>query len=472
MADAYLDVARELISGSGLRMPTKGTGLDRLYIVNRTWPSTKEVGKFPAVNKISISAEFVPGAAHPHCSYLILVEASRTGGDDTNQNWQLLYRVDLKAFVTAYNIANPGSPLDAWPDLLIGDNHTKTDAQGDTTQQAFDWVFEVINPENYTQPPLYDTEHPSVAGAILVREAFKKDGPIGTVERRYELLPTTALTSVEANSNPEPPDIFVDVITREVETSVQPTSEDVDAGADVMKSEVLAIDEARRKKRTITSSWTDPSQLFGYEVDGETGQGFETTKELVAPGTLGFGVRADGYVGEVSPLNTNWSILTTRKAYAPFPGNSRTWDDVIHYPLPAVLGGITIATITNGGYPVDTIVTPIWTCDAYDGPIRATITETWSLTPPGLPAVVHFKTTPVVHDGVFLKINIGPCLHAAYLFYETSGTAHPNYDYFSISRAVAATPLVRWPSSFLAFSKVSPHRGGYIRRNTVGYAPA
>ncbi len=158
-------------------------------MVDRIWSEHQSVQKSsaypekPATGNYAV--RFTPGSVHPNNAYFYLVDASIVSTSDTHEEWQLLYRADLKAFATAAGLT--------WPDLLAKDRYSKRDEYGDDSS-TITWTFDVINPDAYT-PPAKNTAHPLVASAVLVAESAQRDGPVSTITRRYEKL--ASLTDYE-----------------------------------------------------------------------------------------------------------------------------------------------------------------------------------------------------------------------------------------------------------------------------------
>jgi hypothetical protein len=490
MADSYHDIAQALLDRANLRYQSKGTVYDVLYSEQATLDRSRAVSRFPTQDRLTVPDRCVPGAKHPRCTYLVLVDAYRTGGDDHHDNWTLLYRVDLQQF-----LADKGDAAQTFPEVLVDDNTSQTDERqgGGGEDTVIVWRFDVIlanadqlgdpsgNPLvdpagnalvmpvfGYSRPPLYTTTHPTVTSAILVSETQERSGPVATITRRYAKLPTDTLSSANyKNESVIPPTKFLPSLTITTQEDTRANTAP-DTGVSVIGSQIAAIDPSRVKRTTQSASFPAAQILYGSEVDMSTGRSFEITQELVTAGTEGSAVGIGGLYSTVEPLNTAWSIRTTRKSTTL---TTRQWDDVINFPWPAVLASVNVQTITNNGFPVQVIVTPLWQNYAYNGPCRATIVESWSLTTPAVGTVTSMVETPIVYQGVFFSVSIPACLHGTITFVESSGTNNPNYDNFSRTQTFNPTNYTLWPSSILGASSVTPYKGGYLQRSTTSYRP-
>ena len=304
----------------------------------------------------------------------------------------------------------------------------------------------------------------------LVQQDYKPDGPgdeFGKVTRVYEPLPTPELDGEEAKADTLPPEKFLPQVIYETAEQIVPAG--TDAATGVLDSKVQPIDANRSKKTTIIASAT-PVPLDGEEFDPDTGDVFPVTQAVVPAGTGGSGVNGSGFFSEVTPFNTRWSIKTTRKATG--LTTERSWPDIVTYPWPAVVTAINIYSLTKGGNPVRAIVYPVYKTYGYNGPCRATIREKWTADPPTLVIPTNMRPTPIIFQGAFYNVNVGPCLHPAFNFLESAGTDHPDYDPFVHTETVQATNFIDWPSTIIASRNSVRYKGGYLLREMEVYKPS
>ena len=178
---------------------------------------------------------------------------------------------------------------------------------------------------------------------------------------------------------------------------------------------------------------------------------------------------ATGVGSFVTPINCNFSRLESRVVR---PFTDREYDTTINYNWPAVLHSITMKTwVLRGGsdrfYPFVRFLR-----SRYNGPTKATITESWSMEPPEclpiramLPLTIHF-TSP------FFNLNTGACLHPHVFVQADTGNNDPTWSVNAGSREdFLATNYVDWPETLLISSRVIPNQNGYVLQNTVVYRP-
>lgn len=475
MADSFFDIAQELRPIANLTFNSKGEYADRVYTEQVTMNSAA-TGNPPPADSVSdfrtaVPAELIPGTYHPRCKYLCVVDANRSGGDDNHDNWQIIYRADLLRLATDFPATF------SFPNALVNDGSENTNERkgpgGEDNVQV--WKFTVINPQNYTAPPLYTTVHPILTASILVSEIMQRDGPLANVTRTYLRVPTDPVIGAKYQDDTViPPAEFVSNSTIVTTTSIQPAAVNEDLFGNVVRSSVDPIDPARRTKTTEAAVYSlgayqgQSGVLVGSDVDLDTGASYGIVKQLAQAGALGSGVLNNGQYTKADPVNTRWSILTTTHATTI---GRRQWDEIINFAWPAVLESLLIIPITNSKMPVTTIVVPIWAAYAYSGPCQAQVVESWSVGVPSTPAPIAMIATPINYQGVFMNINVPNCLHNSVTFYETSGSNNPSYDFFYRTQQFNATNFTQWPTSIFGGCSVIPYRGGYLMRQTTVYPP-
>jgi hypothetical protein len=171
-------------------------------------------------------------------------------------------------------------------------------------------------------------------------------------------------------------------------------------------------------------------------------------------------------------LSSWWYLVTaTQQVPLALVGAGRSYTTAVDYHWPAVLAGIDIHAWVRrdgGGQPY---VVPIYSHEAYSGPCKATILETWSLVAPTpvqpnimLPLAIDISTP-------FVDIHIPPTLHYDFDLDLTPGNNHPVYEYGIDSYAYAETLPDTWPASIMAADTVEPYRGGYLRTILTVFEP-
>lgn len=309
---------------------------------------------------------------------------------------------------------------------------------------------------------------------------------VGTVDvlRVYDSLPGPALESEEREKFADVPQGFI--IERKIETIRQPVKNDATIGSlntdspdgvgGALIQTRLGVGGANAVilEKGSTRLTVSLGTLTGQDIDMETGRVYDFTREIVAAGTAGSGV--DPITGEysiVDPLNQYFSIKETRPATTLGTGDdSLTWDDIVNWSWPAVLEAIDFFVVEakdghliRYGYDVDLK-------EAYSGPCRASITESWSPVPQALPSVVAMLPRAIEFDFPLTRnFSIPQTLHPAITLTETVGTDHPDLAYTITTKTFAATNYTDWPTSIIASATQVPYRGGFKRRVVTVYKP-
>ena len=181
--------------------------------------------------------------------------------------------------------------------------------------------------------------------------------------------------------------------------------------------------------------------LTGVQLDEETGALFSYSRQKVPAGTAGSPPDPTGTYSEVAPINSLWSMKTTRKVAGLAGlavGGSYTRPSyyiITPYSWPAVLNSWKPYStfrppLREGGYDRAITVVNYWRQE-YNGPCVAEVIETWSQTPPAATILgAQMIATAVEWKGRLIDLSIPSCLHPSISVYETSGTDHPDYEYY------------------------------------------
>lgn len=223
---------------------------------------------------------------------------------------------------------------------------------------------------------------------------------------------------------------------------------------------------------------TDP--LRGEVIDLDSNARSATERTIVAAGTVATPVGADGTYSIITPINTLLSFKDIRHATG-LAGRAvngkaqRTLRLGEQWPLPSVLAYIAIFPVHTD--PADIyspisryIVVPKFLVNGGAYPCKITIVEKWfskepilaesggdadwdstKETSPLLLMPTALLETPIDFGGVELGVNVGPCLHGSFRFWD-SGYA----DFFP------ATTYTRWPATFLGRVQMQRDNGGYL----------
>ena len=217
--------------------------------------------------------------------------------------------------------------------------------------------------------------------------------------------------------------------------------------------------------------------LRGVDFDSETGVLVTTEKQKVPAGTPGSGISDDGFYSEVQPINSAWSIRTTRKAagiVAQASGGTatRTYPIVVNYSWPGVLGTISsfAPRLRAGGF-APLVIRRIWRHEAYNGPCVAFVVETWTKTMPTATIGSTMNPGDIDWDGRLFNFSERNILHRGFTLYETPGTDHPTYEYYWLERYYPPTWPSDWPTYVTSQIDTRPYFGGWLQREIRVYNP-
>lgn len=330
---------------------------------------------------------------------------------------------------------------------------------------------------------------PGYTSLLLVDEILDDAGDealaTATMTREYRSLPGGLLSSEQRLLNAMPPERFI--ITRKTvrdqqnvldsATITNPSGSPLDSGGAVLASSLgpdgasLVVFNKGDVREEVTLA-----ALAGFELDSYTGALNPTTDEVVAAGASGSAVASSGFYSTITPVNSLFSIKSTRKATS-LAGNSRTYDTIINYSWPGVLQAIAFYPVTAVDPATALEYTSKYRWEVqikgpYSGPCRATVTESWSHTtstenPPAIMLPEEIQWEFLLSAG-----RIGPVLHETIALSETPGNNHPKYPYVVNQKSFAATNVTDWPASIIASIQVTPFRGGFKRTQIVVYKPA
>lgn len=225
----------------------------------------------------------------------------------------------------------------------------------------------------------------------------------------------------------------------------------------------------------VTREHISNNPKISYVLDPQTNEIRQVLEEKVPAGTLGMAVDANGQYSEVKAINTLWALKTTQ-FMAGLAGKTapktQTWEDVINYSWPDVLLALADFSFPSTSGSIDSVTwRPLWKRQRYDGPCRATITESWSLTPPALPTLTPMLPREIEYRTPLTTVSTPPCLHPDIYLYDTPGTNHPTLGFYVYQQFYQGTGLTDWPSTHLASFTVRPAMGGYLSRKVEVHRP-
>lgn len=181
------------------------------------------------------------------------------------------------------------------------------------------------------------------------------------------------------------------------------------------------------------------------------------------------GIDHNGVATTSSPINCDFSLVTTSTVK---PFDTREYTTTVNFYWPAVLCYIDDMAwkLLDGSYR--RYPRMVWARQAYRGPTKAVVSETWTKCPPDVPDIVTLETTAVAYACPLFSVNTGPCLHGDVSFICDFGNADPVWDLnVGSKRTTPATAYTDWPSSFISSAIVTPYNGGYILKTVTLYSP-
>ena len=214
------------------------------------------------------------------------------------------------------------------------------------------------------------------------------------------------------------------------------------------------------------------TQFLAYATEVLSG-GLTAAQAFSAGGSY-FGDQAGGIVRSGKQLTAKWYAVTESEVIPAFMlGGGRTYYTTVNYSWPAELspslGEFHTWEKRDGGE--ERYFSPTFTKNAYSGPCRAMIQETFSSSPVGGDTAKSMEPLAVSISNPYYSISIEPTLHAYNFIEITNGTADPVYKYLVASYNIPATIPPTRPTEIVASDEVKPFRGGYLRQITTVYAP-
>lgn len=385
--------------------------------------------------------------------------------------------------------------FDTIPDISDGDDADVLETFGYRIERPYGtdshyrlvWTFPIAL-SAYT--PLADgTACPitGYTGLVLTNEGLTDDKDaenMGMVTRVYDTLPGLTLQTNSKRAEMGVPDKFVDVSTLTVDRTrvangtepSTPTGNVTDLAGALVESQVAPEGESGVISwKTDTTSKMTLGNLTGYEMDPMTGIMLPVTIELVAAGTSGTNLSSDGLFSEVDPLNRRWSVKTTRKASS-FAGTYREYPIVVDWLWPAVLESITFYAVEK--YQRDSEDTYVdqyryhdEVKDAYSGPCKAVVRESWTSTAPAATIPEQMIPKAITWQFLLSQGSIQATLHPSFNITEVVGTEHPEYPYSVNTLSVDATNYTDWPATIVGRITSSPYRGGFLNKRFTIYKP-
>ncbi len=214
--------------------------------------------------------------------------------------------------------------------------------------------------------------------------------------------------------------------------------------------------------------------LTGSEFDSNTGNTYEYSEAVfltdasTAEIDAVLGVTVSGEHRTRQAINCDWMVVRQRVHLD--TDYSRTYTTYRNMYWPPVLGSLDAPFVWNheAGYIVKVCQNRTFSKNAYNGPTRMDVQESYHSSAPSLDTPSIMSPTPHQYDGYKMNINIPPCLHGNITSFENFGSGPVTG---SNTVTTSATNYVSWPSSILVEDSVTPYKGGYLRRRVTAYKP-
>jgi hypothetical protein len=293
------------------------------------------------------------------------------------------------------------------------------------------------------------------------------------VSPRADFTPTNYAMGAEMSSDPS--GIFTD-------TYVLAEYRQVEAQEQVLNALYVTEQLTYIKKELLVQN--DFDEYFGRNVKTtqflsyatEVLSGTLTAAELFAASTNAYwGLQSTGIVRSGRQLTAKWFAVTEAEAIpASIVASGRTYYTTVNYGWPAELApNITSFLQTwpkvDGGQ--QTYFQPEFLKNQYNGPCRAKIVETFSLTPSTSSTALSMEPLPINISNPYFSISVGPTLHPSATVSFTNGTGDTEFELVAASYFIPATSPTTRPSEIIASDEVKPFRGGYLRQVTTVYEP-
>jgi hypothetical protein len=187
-----------------------------------------------------------------------------------------------------------------------------------------------------------------------------------------------------------------------------------------------------------------------------------------------WGLQKTGIARTGEQLTASWFVVTEKQVIPAFMlTTGRSYDDTIDsITLPAVFDRMltNIWPRKDGGS--QTLVFPKYLRNAYGGPLRAEISETFHVYPVTPDETESMQPTAMDIGSPIGSVHVPACLHGDVQCDQSTGTAHPVYRYTTASFFFAKTNFTDWPKTYVASSSINPLRGGYLKRNLTIHRPS
>jgi len=326
---------------------------------------------------------------------------------------------------------------------------------------------------------------------VDVDDAFPYNDPASVGYSATEIPPYGGLISKETiyhKNEPIHPTInFIDP------DAADPGVQEVqDSDANATRANI--INSGGPNYKTTQFVFTNSNTVYGV-LGNNTHDGTSTNYKYNFWGVDAFGIMREG-----KQLSDNWYALVERQVINRTIGTANQinkYTTYQNYAWPAVLtgtadpsgvsdaGGIYGFTWTRKNGGGDTVVYPVYSRHAYNGPTKVEVTIFWrkeafpiSASTDGsdgtnshLTNVVPMLPVPISFVSPLESLNVGPTLHDKIEVFITTGTDHPVWELAGARFEYGATNYLDWPESIIISDTQKPYRGGWLRERIKAFRP-
>lgn len=260
-----------------------------------------------------------------------------------------------------------------------------------------------------------------------------------------------------------------------IRTKIVPLDTAPESTSDVWESIIEPIDDFHALRTTVVPQTFET--ITKQEWDEALNVWVSQTTNLQTTGGSPTITDVGGVVTHTfyTEIKCGWFVRTVETFTSP----GRSYQTTVDAYWPAVLSGIAIQAYNkkevdgvDGG--TDYFAIPQFTKEAYRGPCKALVVESWSLNPVTITEPQIMQPLPIAFQTPWVGISIGPTLHAMPAnFFNVIISDDPIYETVTAqySSFFTATTPTTWPATFRLVDEQNPARGGYLRRIITAYPP-
>jgi hypothetical protein len=204
--------------------------------------------------------------------------------------------------------------------------------------------------------------------------------------------------------------------------------------------------------------------------DGRSADTVENTIEDVFKSSQSsyWGLQVDGIARSGRQLSDKWFLVTESAVVPEFmTSTGRTYWDTVDFRWPNVLDHVQIDIWNRKDGGADYIVYPIWARNAYGGPCKAEIVETFHANPVATSTIRAMLDIEIDIITPLIQVRIPQSLHFGANVQVFVGSEDPLYQSTGFNYTYASTNYTDWPETILVQSDIQPMRGGYLKRDVT-----